>query len=314
MNTLYFRYAVEIEKTGSISKAAENLFMAQPNLSKAIKELEESLNIKIFERTSRGVMPTLRGKEFLDRAKNILLEIDEMKNIQNRGKKSTAQIMKVSIPRGTYVSRSFSLVVSELDMNKEIELSIKETNSLETIMNVADNYYDFGVIRYQIEAEKYFLEYLKMKDINYSILWEFECLAAMNPKNKHVNDKSLTFEVLEEDSIEVSYSDNIVPFVWDVNKKLENHAGKPRKIINLYERGSQFEILRIVPNSYMWTSPLPAETLKTTGFVQRKCYSPNNNFKDVLIWKNGHEFSELEIKFVDKLKQEIEILKSQKYE
>jgi DNA-binding transcriptional LysR family regulator len=62
MNTLYFRYAVEIEKTGSISKAAENLFMAQPNLSKAIKELEENLNIKIFERTSRGVMPTLRGK------------------------------------------------------------------------------------------------------------------------------------------------------------------------------------------------------------------------------------------------------------
>ena len=43
MNTLYLRYAVEIEKTRSITQAAENLYMAQPNLSKAVKELETSL-------------------------------------------------------------------------------------------------------------------------------------------------------------------------------------------------------------------------------------------------------------------------------
>ena len=42
MNTLHFKYAVEIEKTRSITQAAENLYMAQPNLSKAIKELENT--------------------------------------------------------------------------------------------------------------------------------------------------------------------------------------------------------------------------------------------------------------------------------
>ena len=45
MNTLYFKYAVEVEQTRSITQAAENLFMAQPNLSKAIKELEEYYGI-----------------------------------------------------------------------------------------------------------------------------------------------------------------------------------------------------------------------------------------------------------------------------
>ena len=65
MNTLHFKYAVEVEKTGSISQAAENLFMAQPNLSKSIKELEDTLGIGVFERTSKGVIPTIQGKEFL---------------------------------------------------------------------------------------------------------------------------------------------------------------------------------------------------------------------------------------------------------
>ena len=47
MNILHLKYAVEVEKTRSINKAAENLYMGQPNLSRAIKELEESLGITI---------------------------------------------------------------------------------------------------------------------------------------------------------------------------------------------------------------------------------------------------------------------------
>ena len=55
MNLLHFKYAVEIAKTKSISQAAENLYMGQPNLSRAIKELEEKLGITIFLRNSKGI-------------------------------------------------------------------------------------------------------------------------------------------------------------------------------------------------------------------------------------------------------------------
>ena len=65
MNTLHLKYALEIEKTGSISQAAQNLFMAQPNLSKAIKDLENELGYVIFKRTSSGVIATEKGAEFL---------------------------------------------------------------------------------------------------------------------------------------------------------------------------------------------------------------------------------------------------------
>ena len=52
MNIAHLKYAVEVEKTASITRAAENLFMGQPNLSRGIKDLEETLGVKIFKRTS----------------------------------------------------------------------------------------------------------------------------------------------------------------------------------------------------------------------------------------------------------------------
>ena len=64
MNTQHLKYAVEVERTGSITQAADNLYMAQPNLSKAIKELEDTLGISIFRRTSKGVVPTERARNF----------------------------------------------------------------------------------------------------------------------------------------------------------------------------------------------------------------------------------------------------------
>ena len=65
MNIVHLKYAVEIARTKSISKAAENLYMAQPNLSRAVKELEEALGITIFKRTSKGITVTPEGEEFL---------------------------------------------------------------------------------------------------------------------------------------------------------------------------------------------------------------------------------------------------------
>ena len=69
MNIAHLKYAVEVEKTASITKAAENLFMGQPNLSRGIKELEETLGVKIFKRTSKGIVPTPQGEELLGYAK-----------------------------------------------------------------------------------------------------------------------------------------------------------------------------------------------------------------------------------------------------
>ena len=55
MNLTHLRYMVEVERLGSITKAASALYMGQPNLSKAIKEMEREVGIPIFKRSAKGV-------------------------------------------------------------------------------------------------------------------------------------------------------------------------------------------------------------------------------------------------------------------
>ena len=71
MNLLHMKYALEVAKAGSVNKAAEELLIAQPNLSRAIKELEQSLGIAIFDRSARGMRLTPDGEVFVNYAGSI---------------------------------------------------------------------------------------------------------------------------------------------------------------------------------------------------------------------------------------------------
>ena len=81
MNVIHMKYAVEVAKAGSINKASETLLVAQPNLSRSIKELEADLGITIFLRTSKGMTLTPKGEEFMGYAKNILSQLDELETM-----------------------------------------------------------------------------------------------------------------------------------------------------------------------------------------------------------------------------------------
>ena len=72
MNILHIKYAVEVAKLGSVSKATETLFTAQPNISRSIRELENDLGIEIFSRSAKGMVLTPEGEEFIGYAKGIL--------------------------------------------------------------------------------------------------------------------------------------------------------------------------------------------------------------------------------------------------
>ena len=107
MNILHLKYATEIAKTKSISKAAENLFMGQPNLSRAIKELEEHIGITIFKRTSKGISVTDDGEEFLRYARRIIAQVEQVEDIYINGKRKVQQF-SLSVPRAAYICEAFA--------------------------------------------------------------------------------------------------------------------------------------------------------------------------------------------------------------
>ena len=103
ISLLQMKYVMEIYKAGSISKAAKNLYMNQPNLSRAIKELEKTLGIVIFIRTPKGIILSKEGKLFLEYAKSIFHKLEELEE-QLRDQKENNVSFNISIPRATYIT------------------------------------------------------------------------------------------------------------------------------------------------------------------------------------------------------------------
>jgi len=299
MNTVHLKYAVEVEKCGSITQAAENLFMAQPNLSKAIKELEDTLGITIFERTPKGVVPTAKGAEFLEYAKNILVQIEKMEALYNP-ENPDRQYFSISIPRGSYIASAFTRFAAELDQEKEIDVNINETNSLQAIVNIVEGRFNLGIIRFQTLYENYFLDYLAEKGLCHEPIWEFEYLVVMSKQHPLAAAKKIRFNDLNK-FIEIVHGDTIIPYLPAGRPRKTSEAAPAKKRIYVYERCSQFDMLSHIPATYMWVSPIPQEWLERYGLVQRSCRADNHRCKDLLIYPKGSRMSELDKKFIARL-------------
>ena len=303
MNTLHFRYAVEIEKTRSITQAAENLYMAQPNLSKAIKELENSLGITIFRRTSKGVIPTEEGVKFLACAKQVLMQIDAMEAISSPDKPRD-RMMRISVPRAGYISKAFSEFIAASDASYDMEVYFCETNSLRTIENVRDNGYNFGIIRFNHAHEKYFMDYLSEKNLDHQLLWDFQQVAVMSAEHPAADREELTYAELSARYAELTQGDDAIPYLPNAVQKLfaENRPADTKvRRIAMFDRGSALDFLLTVPQSFMLDSPEPKSLCGKHGLVQKKCIFPDNHFKDLLIYPGGKRLDDSELALVNKL-------------
>ncbi len=300
MNTQYFRYAVEIEKTGSITRAAQNLYMAQPNLSKAVRDLENDLGYEIFKRTPGGIKVTEKGSEFLYHAHKMIEQLDEMEKISLRDEEGVKRF-KLSIPRGSYIADGYTEFVSELDMSEGMEITINETNTLQTISNVADRGYHMGIIRYQKDHEEYFQKCLQNNKLVGETIWEFEYVVVMSERHPLAKKEALEKQDLEQ-YVKITHGDIMMPVESEKPAKQKERGGKKKSgIIYVYERGSQFDLLTKVPTTYMWVSPIPDKYLEQYHLVQRACKVENNRYKDVLIYRKDYQLTDLDILFQKKL-------------
>lgn len=299
LNLTHLKYAFEIYKTHSISRAAENLYMGQPNLSRAVKELEKQLGITIFERTSRGMIPTARGEEFLQYIKKVLNEIDEIENMFTP-EKMQIQKFSVSVPRSSYISYAFAEFAKHIDKNQKAEIFYKETNSMRAINNILKADYRLGIIRYQNIFDNQYKQMLEEKGLGYSLITEFSYVLAMSEKSPLAAKEEVAFDDLKN-LIEIAHGDPYVPSLPVTNVKKAEFDEDIDKRIFVFERGSQFDLLEKLPDTFMWVSPIPDDVLKKYGLIQKKCPFGTKIYKDVLIFKKDYKFSELDKIFIDEV-------------
>ncbi|MBQ8575987.1 MAG: LysR family transcriptional regulator [Clostridia bacterium] len=298
MNILHMKYAVEVAKAGSLNKAAESLLIAAPNVSRSIKELEADIGISIFDRTAKGMELTPEGEEFINYAKGILSQIDEVENYYKKGS-SKKQKFSISVPRACYISEAFSQFSKSLSKDAA-EIFYKETNSQRTIRNMLEHDYKLGIIRYAENYDKYFKSMLEEKGFCYELVTEFSYSLIMSADNPLALKDSITFDDLA-DYIEIAHADPYVPSMPLSKVVKEELPDNIDRRIFIFERASQFDLLSNNPETFMWVSPAPESLLKRYNLVQRKCVDNKKIYKDVLIYKNGYKLSKLDRQFITEL-------------
>lgn len=298
MNIMHLKYAVEISKVGSLNKAAENLCVGQPNLSRAIKELEASLGIVIFERSTKGMVVTAQGEEFLGYANKVLKQIDEIENLYKTGV-AKKQEFSISVPRTSYISHAFAKFSKQLNSDPA-ELFYKETNALRAIKNILESDYHLGIIRYASSNDYYFKQMLEEKGLNYEMITEFSYKIIMSKKHPLAEKEDITFDDLPP-YIEIAHADPYVPSLpMSAVKKEELPENIDRRIF-VFERASQFEILEENPDTFMWVAPMPQKMLERYGLVQKTCSDNTKIYKDMLIYKKTYKLSSLDRAFITEL-------------
>ena len=300
-NLLQLKYAVEVEKTGSISKAAENLYMNQPNLSKSIRELEDDLGIAIFDRTAKGVVPTEKGREFLGYARNILAQIAEMEALYKPSDDKKIRF-DLCAPRASYISHALTEVILSLGPNADYSIDYREAGAMRTIKQVANGVNQLGVIRYQTVYETNYLNALTERSIQYEPIFEFAFVAIMSEHHPLASRDTIR-EIDLTDYTEVFYGDSSIPSL-PVNQAREiAQAIEAKKTITVYERASQLELISRLETAYALSSPVPADVMNRFGLVQKRVEIPGNAYRDIVIYRAGYHLTRLDRLLIDKLRE-----------
>ena len=292
------KYAVEVARLGSLGKASETLLIATPNISRSIKELETDLGITIFERTAKGMELTPDGEEFISFAKGILGQIEQVEGFYKNGT-AKKQEFSISVPRACYISEAFAEFSKSLS-DDAAEIFYKETNSQRTIRNMLEHDYKLGIIRYAENYDRYFKAMLEEKGFQYELVTEFTYSLLMSAENPLAQKAEVSFEDLK-DYIEIAHADPYVPSMPLSKVVKEELPDNINRRIFIFERASQFDLLSINPQTFMWVSPAPESLLKRYNLVQKKCADNKKVYKDLLIYKNGYKLSKLDRQFITAL-------------
>lgn len=299
MNLLHMKYAVVVAETNSINKAAEQLYVGQPTLSRAVKELEQSLGVTLFERSAKGMFLTPDGETFVRYAKTVLEQVDAIEDMFTKGRVSKKRF-SLSVPRASYITEAFAAFSKLIEKDTPAELFYKETNSMRTLRNVLQENYKLGIVRYAENYDKYYKDMMDEKGLEYELVTKFRYVLLMSEESELSKKENITYDDLK-DKIEIAHADPYVPSIPFAQIKKEELPDNSSRRIFVFERASQFELLAQNPETFMWVSSIPKTLLKRYGLTQRICEENKKVYKDVLIHRKDYTLGTLDNLFIEQL-------------
>ena len=151
MEIQHLKYFVEVVRQESFTRAAAQLFVTQPMLTRSIKQLEEELNVKLIERTSKSFRLTDAGRILYERCQKFLMEYEEIFQCMADVRSSRTGEVRLSIP-GVLLDAYFPKLLTQFRRRfPGIDVSVVEEGSKLTAAAVGDGQADLGLVMLPVE-------------------------------------------------------------------------------------------------------------------------------------------------------------------
>lgn len=196
MTLQQLHYALTIAETGSMNKAAQILYIAQPSLTSSVQELERELGITIFHRSGRGVSPTNDGTEFLLYARELYQQYEGL--MEKYGKWGTLKKkFGVSTQHYSFAVKAFVELVKSFDTT-QYEFAIRETKTRDVIQDVSTMRSEIGILYLSDFNRGAIGKLLKSCSLEFHHLVDCRAYVYLWSGHPLAKNKSITFEQLKE--------------------------------------------------------------------------------------------------------------------
>ena len=196
MTLQQLHYAITISETGSLNKAAEVLYVAQPSLTGAMQELEKELGIIIFHRSGRGVTLTNDGVEFIAYARQVYHQYEVL--LEKYGKNGVLKKkFGVSTQHYSFAVKSFVEMVKNFN-TAEYEFAIRETKTREVIEDVSTQKSEIGILYMNNFNRNIISKLIKSNDLEFFKLIDCKPYVYLWKNHPLAKKKSIRFEELAE--------------------------------------------------------------------------------------------------------------------
>lgn len=263
MKLQQLKYIVTVAECGTISEAANQLFVSQPTLTNAIKDIEEEMQLTIFHRTNKGIIVSNEGDEFLAYARQVLEQANLLEAKFKHTEKQSPRF-SVSSQHYSFAVNAFVDVIREFDGNS-YDFTLRETQTYEIIEDVSHLKSEVGILYTSDKNKEVLQKLIKTNGLQFDKLFEARPHVFISSTHPLAENASISMEELEEYPY-LSFEQgeyNSFYFSEEVLSTLDR-----RKNIKVRDRATLFNLL-IGLNGYTVSSGVISKELNGENIIAR---------------------------------------------
>ena len=195
MTLQQLKYVVMVAEKGTISEAAKALFISQPSLTNAIKEIENEMQITIFQRTNKGIIISRDGNEFLGYARQVLEQSNLLEERYLGARKEKPQF-SVSTQHYSFAVNAFVDVIKKYNA-EQYDFTLRETQTYEIIQDVSQLKSEIGILYVSSHNKNILMKIIKQNDLKFDVLFTARPHVFISSKHPLSSKDIITLDDLE---------------------------------------------------------------------------------------------------------------------